>query len=50
MKARGTQRLIADVLRENTAMRELTMRGAFLLDDATPDNTCLRYVLEVGLA
>jgi acetyltransferase len=43
----GTQRLVAVVLRENTAMRELATRSGFKLDAAGSDGTSLRYVLEL---
>jgi acetyltransferase len=43
----GTQRLVALVLRENTAMRELATRSGFKLDAVNSDSSSLRYVLEL---
>jgi len=50
LKAHGTQRLVAMVLRENKAMRELATQGGFEIDAAESDNTSLRYVLELNPA
>ena len=47
LKGHGTQRLVAIVLRENKAMRELATRSGFQVDAAGSDNTTLRYVLEL---
>jgi acetyltransferase len=47
LQGHGTQRLVALVLRENTAMRELATRSGFKSDAAGSDNTTLRYVLEL---
>jgi len=43
----GTQRLVALVLRENTAMRKLATHSGFKLDPAGSDNSSQRYVLEL---
>ena len=48
LKSRGTERVVAEVLRENTAMRELAQRNGFEVDRAASDSTSLRYVLELG--
>ena len=47
LQGHGTQRLVALVLRENTAMRKLATHSGFELDPAGSDNTSLRYVLEL---
>jgi acetyltransferase len=47
LQAHGTQRLVALVLRENRAMRELATRSGFQPDAAGSDNGSLRYVLEL---
>ncbi len=50
LKAHGTRRLVAVVLRENKAMRELATRSGFQLDATDYDDTSLRYVLELNPA
>ncbi|MEO6408073.1 MAG: bifunctional acetate--CoA ligase family protein/GNAT family N-acetyltransferase [Variovorax sp.] len=50
LKAHGTQRVVALVLRENKAMRKLATQSGFVLDAAESDNTSLRYVLELNPA
>ncbi|MEO6407521.1 MAG: bifunctional acetate--CoA ligase family protein/GNAT family N-acetyltransferase [Burkholderiaceae bacterium] len=47
LKDHGTQRLVALVLRENRAMRQLATRNGFRADAAQSDNTTQRYVLEL---
>ena len=47
LQGRGTQRLVADVLRENRAMRELAGRNGFHADAAASDGSTLRYVLDL---
>jgi acetyltransferase len=42
---RGTRRMSAIVLRENSAMRELATGGGFKIDHAGSDIDCLRFVL-----
>ena len=42
---RGTQRLVALVLPENTAMRALALSHGFVLDEAGSDSDALRFVL-----
>ncbi|MEO7150473.1 MAG: bifunctional acetate--CoA ligase family protein/GNAT family N-acetyltransferase, partial [Burkholderiaceae bacterium] len=50
LQSHGTQRLVALVLRENTAMRALALRSGFRLDAAGSDESSLRYVLELQAA
>ena len=45
LKQRGTRRLLALVLRENTAMRTLACSHDFVLDEAGSDCDALRFVL-----
>jgi len=43
----GTQRVVAEVLRENRAMRELARSNGFQPGTAAPGNDSLRYVLDL---
>jgi acetyltransferase len=45
LRSHGTQRLVAMVLRENTAMRKLATRSGFEVDAAGSDGSSLRHVL-----
>jgi acetyltransferase len=45
--ARGTRRIVADVLHENGAMRELARANGFSVDAATSDSFSLRFVLSL---
>jgi RimJ/RimL family protein N-acetyltransferase len=45
--AHGTRRIVADVLQENGAMRELARANGFSVDAATSDSFSLRFVLSL---
>lgn len=45
LTARGTQRLVAIVLRDNTAMRDLALERGFVADRTWSDAGTLRLVL-----
>ncbi|MBC8119161.1 MAG: bifunctional acetate--CoA ligase family protein/GNAT family N-acetyltransferase [Burkholderiaceae bacterium] len=45
LSRRGTQRLVADVLRDNEAMRKLARSHGFVVDAAASDADALRFVL-----
>jgi acetyltransferase len=47
LRDHGTQRVAADVLRENKAMRNLADRRGFSVHESSSDATALRYVLEL---
>lgn len=42
---RGTQRMVGDVLRENTGMRELVRSQGFAVDASVSDADALHFVL-----
>jgi hypothetical protein len=44
LRAKGTQRMIAYVLRENDGMRELAADAGFVVDRAGSDSDALRLV------
>ena len=48
LKAHGTQRLVAIVLSENIAMRDLATRSGFQLEAADDGDTSLRFVLALN--
>ena len=45
LSQRGTQRLVADVLRENNAMRKLALSLSFVVEAAKSDADALHFVL-----
>ena len=47
LRGHGTQRVVAEVLRENRAMRELALGNGFHVDTAASDGSTLRFVLEL---
>ncbi len=48
LRGHGTRRVVADVLRENLAMRELAAGNGFQVDKAASDGLTLRYVLDLA--
>ena len=48
LESRGTQRLIALVLRENLPMRTLALSNGFVLDEARSDSDALCFVLTLS--
>ena len=48
LRDHGTQRVVADVVRENRAMRELATGNGFHVDTAASDGLTLRYVLDLA--
>jgi acetyltransferase len=50
LQGRGTRRLVAYVLRENTSMRELARSHAFALDATRSDSDALCYTLDLVAA
>ncbi|HEX6362527.1 MAG TPA: bifunctional acetate--CoA ligase family protein/GNAT family N-acetyltransferase [Albitalea sp.] len=47
LKGRGTQRVVAEVMRENQAMRELARSNGFRVDTAFHDPEAVRFVLDL---
>lgn len=47
LRARGTQRIVAEVQRENTAMQELARANGFTVDAQSSDAAIERFVLEL---
>lgn len=47
LRARGTQRIVAEVQHENTAMRELARANGFAVDPARSDAASERFVLDL---
>ncbi len=47
LQSHGTQRLVANVLPENKAMRNLATRSGFVLNAAGSDSSSLRFVLDL---
>jgi acetyltransferase len=47
VRRRGTQRIVCEVLRENTPMRALATRLGFRVESRTQEHGSLRYVLDL---